>query len=235
MQLLPSLLFGTSASLDALLVSISCGLRRVHIQILQNLIISLVSLLGTCLSVCLGIRLLSFLPVSFSGCIGSIILILLGLYYVIKRFFIHHTDQSDVKRTGVDTDTAETAAMEASDTTAASMGTSDVNTAAMEAASTNTTRTNVSNFPDGGRNLSAWETFILSLTLSVNNIGIGLSASMAGLAPLPAAAMTFACSVLFLLCGNHLGRSRFLHLIGNWADPISGLLLIGLGAIQLTL
>lgn len=69
----------------------------------------------------------------------------------------------------------------------------------------------------------------------MNNIGIGLSASMAGLPLLPAAVTTLIFSVLFLLCGNQLGQSRFLRLIGNAADPISGLLLIGLGIIQLAL
>ena len=49
-----SLLFGISASLDALLVGISYGLRNVRIRLWQNLSISLVTLLGTCLSVGLG-------------------------------------------------------------------------------------------------------------------------------------------------------------------------------------
>ena len=51
MQLFPSLLFGISASLDALLVGISYGLRKVRIRLWQNLVISLVTLSGTCLSV----------------------------------------------------------------------------------------------------------------------------------------------------------------------------------------
>lgn len=46
MQLLPSLLFGISASLDSLLVGIGFGLRRVRIRIWQNLVISLVTLLA---------------------------------------------------------------------------------------------------------------------------------------------------------------------------------------------
>ena len=69
----------------------------------------------------------------------------------------------------------------------------------------------------------------------MNNIGIGLSASMAGLPFLPAAAATFLCSVLLLLMGNRLGRSRMLGLIGHLADPISGGLLIGLALLQIFL
>ena len=45
-----SLLFGISASLDALLVGVSYGIRGIRIRLWQNLAISLVTLLGTCLS-----------------------------------------------------------------------------------------------------------------------------------------------------------------------------------------
>lgn len=212
MQLIPSLLFGISASLDALLVGISYGLRKIRIRALQNLSISLVSLLGTCLSACLGNRLLPFLPPVLAGCTGSIILMLLGVYYIIKWIFsllINRRIQSVP-------DTQTTAGVQAADSTQAP---------AKEKSS----------LEISAKSLSPWETLILSLTLSVNNIGIGLSASMAGLPLLPAAAMTFGCSALFLLGGNRLGQSRFLCLIGNAADPISGVLLIGLGILQLTI
>lgn len=205
MQLIPSLLFGISASLDALLVGISYGLRKIRINALQNLAISLVSLLGTWLSASLGSHLLPFLPPVLAGCTGSVILMLLGTYYIAKWIFallINRRMQSMADRQTI-------AEIQATDKTLT---------------------------PEAPQSsLSPWETLILSLTLSVNNIGIGLSASMAGLPLLPAAAMTFGCSALFLLCGNRLGQSRFLCLIGNAADPISGLLLIGLGLLQLTI
>lgn len=204
MQFFPSLLFGISASLDALLVGISYGLRGVRIKSLQNLFISLVSLLGTCLSVCLGSRLLLILPASLADRTGSIILMLLGTYYIAKWTFGVLTCRK-----------AHPAEIPHS---------ADVNQ------SVNTEITSAEKPP---LILTAAETLILSLTLSVNNIGIGLSASMAGLFLLPAAVMTFLCSALFLFSGNRLGQSRLLRLIGYAADPLSGLLLIGLGIIQL--
>lgn len=83
-MLMASLLFGISASLDALLVGISFGLRGVRIRLWQNLTISLVTLLGTCLSVGLGHRLAALLPEAVGAYAGSLILILLGLYYIAK-------------------------------------------------------------------------------------------------------------------------------------------------------
>lgn len=191
MQLLPSLLFGISASLDALIVGISFGLRRVRIPIWQNLIISLVTLLGTCLSAALGNRLLPLLPSFLAGCLGSLILVLFGIYYITKWVLANLRNSRTVNK-------------ESPELTEAS----------------------------ANAGLSPWEICFLSLTLSVNNIGIGLSASMAGLRMLPAAIATFGCSVLFLLAGNRMGRSRLLQFIGCSADPISGLLLIGLGVLQ---
>lgn len=76
------------------------------------------------------------------------------------------------------------------------------------------------------------EVFALSLTLSLNNLSAGLSASLAGLTLVPAAVSTLACSVLFLFAGNRLGRSPVLQLAGKCADPLSGGLLIGLGIMQ---
>lgn len=199
MQFFPSLLFGISASLDALLVGIGYGLRKVRISAAQNLFISLMSLLGTCLSACAGSRLTSLMPSAFArsvppGCIGSVILMLLGVYYIAKWLWL--TQKNRRQQTEKENILVSTSAE--------------------------------------SPGISPWQTFILSLSLSANNIGIGLSASMAGLPLLPAAVMTFLCSALFLLWGNRLGGSRLLRLTGSAADPISGLLLIGLGIIQLT-
>lgn len=83
-MLIASLLFGISASLDALFVGISYGLRKVRIRFWQNLAISLVTLLGTCLSMGLGQEVAAFMPEIVRRCAGSFILILLGLYYIVK-------------------------------------------------------------------------------------------------------------------------------------------------------
>lgn len=194
MQFIPSLLFGISSSLDALLVGISLGLRRVRIRLWQNLIISLITLLGTCLSVGLGGRLAALLPGSIALGAGSAVLILLGAYYIAKWAY------SALRRR------------------------------------------KAGNAPDEITQASRAETppslrlagvFLLSFTLSVNNMGMGLAASIAGLPLLPAAAATVLCSILFLLVGNRLGKSRIFDFMESCSDPLSGILLIGLGILQL--
>ena len=174
MQLVPSLLFGISASLDALLVGVSYGLRGVRIRLLQNLFISLVALLGTCLSVGLGGLLTPLLPPLVCSCAGSLILMLLGIYYIAKWTLTVLQDR--------DTDHF-----------------SDSQGPALISA-------------DRTLCLTAAEVLFLSITLSANNLGIGLSASIAGLTLIPAATATCICSILFLYLGNRLGRSRDLRL-----------------------
>lgn len=198
MQLVPSLLFGVSASLDSLLVGVSYGMRGVRIRLSQNLFISLITLLGTCLSIGLGDALRPLLPPLIGSYAGSMILMGLGIYYMTKWALaaLRHRTPDHLSKPG---EPALTSA-------------------------------------EGyHRALTFTEVCILSLSLSANNLGIGLSASMAGLTLAPAAIATTTCSVLFLLTGSLLGRSRLLRLIGGLADPISGLLLVGLSLIQLFL
>lgn len=194
-----SLLFGISASLDALIVGIGYGIRRIRIRLWQNLTISLITLLGTCLSVGLGHRLLSLLPEPVGSYIGSVILILLGLYYIIKwaaAALLHrHTDKASQDDAGPEMASASVEKL----------------------------------FPQ----LKLTEVLALSLTLSLNNLSAGLSASLGGLTLIPAAVSTFVCSVLFLFAGNRLGRNPVLQMAGKGAEPLSGILLIGLGAVQL--
>lgn len=199
-----SLLFGISASLDALLVGIGYGIRGTRIRLWQNLVISLITLLGTCLSVGLGHRLTGLLPELVGRYAGSLILILMGVYYIVRWI------TAVWRRPG----THE--AHEAS----AENPRREISSASVSSA-----------FPC----LKLTEVFALSLTLSLNNLSAGLSASLAGLTLVPAGISTLTCSVLFLFAGNRLGRNPVLQLAGKGADPISGGLLIGLGIVQLFL
>lgn len=187
MQIIPSLLFGISASLDALLIGISYGIRSIRIYLWQNLIISGITLAGTCLSVGFGGWLAPRLPFMLSRYAGSMVLMLLGIWYVVKwmvKMLAHTREMTQAAVAGP--------------------------------------------VP----RLSFPEVLGLGVSLSLNNIGIGLSASIAGLALIPAAIATLACSFLFLFAGNRLGRSRLLQFFGAAADPVSGILLILLALLQ---
>ncbi len=194
MQLFSSLLFGISSSLDALLVGISLGMRKVQFRFWQNLSISLITLFGTCLSVGLGGKLTPLLPGKIANYTGSLVLMLLGLYYIAKwlfRLLPRHR-------------------REVSGTEAVRLPNTDNDPAS----------------------LCIPEILILGFTLSLNNMGMGLASSIAGLSLLPAAIATALCSILFLYGGNRLGKSRLFLFMGKLADPLSGILLILLSLVQ---
>lgn len=193
MSILPSLLFGISASLDALLVGTALGLQKVPLPARHNLLISTVTLIGTVISISLGNLLLPLFPAGIGTRIGSSVLILFGLYYVGKWLFLkwhcrfsHNSNLCQEKKKFAE-----------------------------------------------HRELSLTQTLALGCALSMNNIGIGFSASITGLPFLPASVSTFFCSFGFLSLGSRLGRSALLQQAGEYTDPISGLLLILLGLCQL--
>lgn len=247
-----ALLFGVSASLDALLVGISYGIRRVRIRLWQNLAISLVTLLGTCLSVGLGQRLAAVLPSMIGKYAGSLVLIMLGLYYIAKWIKAHwqgiHAravpnalQKAGVGHSGKTTpDQAPVASPRAvpqPDRTCPPETPPCGKPASLpkKAASQEAGLREQPRSPEPVPFLKLTEVLALSLTLSVNNLSAGFSASLAGLPMAPAAASTLICSVLFLFSGNRLGRSRWLQVAGCAAEPLSGLLLMGLGILQLLL
>ena len=195
MRFVPSLLFGISSSLDALLVGISLGLRRVCVRLWQNLFISLVTVLGTCLCIGFGELLAPLLPPVIASCVGSLILIGSGIYYIV-RWLPNARRKSgkqpipQIKKEPEDAD-------------------------------------------EVAPPLRAGELIALSLSLSANNMGMGLAASLGELSLRYTAFATALFSVALLFIGNQLGKSRFLLFIGSLADPLSGALLIGLGILQL--
>lgn len=191
MRFVPSLLFGISSSLDALLVGISLGLRRVRVRLWQNLFISLVTVLGTCLCIGFGELLAPLLPPVIASCVGSLILIGSGIYYIVR--WLPNVRRKTIPQIKKEPENAD------------------------EIAPT----------------LRAGELIALSLSLSANNMGIGLAASLGELSLRYTAFATALFSVALLFIGNQLGKSRFLLFIGSLADPLSGALLIGLGILQL--
>ena len=88
---------------------------------------------------------------------------------------------------------------------------------------------------------SRWDFLLIAIVCAVgfglafNNIGTGIAASAAGVKILQAAVCTFLFSILFLILGVYLGDRIFGRVLGKYAPLISGILLIALGIIELTL
>ena len=73
----------------------------------------------------------------------------------------------------------------------------------------------------------------LAAALAVNNSGMGVAAGVAGLAPLPVALVNLAITLLALWTGLAMGRRAEGTWLGRYGMPLSGLLLVLLGAVEL--
>lgn len=197
MSFISSLLFGFSASIDAFIVGMTYGVKKMHISSCKNLIISTITLAGTVLSILTGSRIAPFLPERAAKAAGSMILILLGIYYIVKFIIIY----AKKRQTGK------------------SVSANAISSAA------------ASGHPGTGL-LTGREAAALGLALSVNNIGIGLGASISGIRLASTAAVTFFLSIILLALGNRLGKLHFLQFAGRFADPLAGLILIALGLYE---
>lgn len=205
MSLLSSLLFGLVASLDAFLVGITYGIRKIHIPLRYNLLISLITLAGTLFSIQCGQYLLPLFPVSAAEISGSCILLFLGLFYLIKGIRSLLAKAPD---------------------TGQSFSASAGNFAAPHSQPENKVSSQT-------LSLTFSQACILGITLSLNNMGIGLGASMSRLPFLPVLITTLLFSLLFLFAGNRLGNSPLLQLSQKASDFLSGILLLLLGLFPL--
>lgn len=186
LHLISSLLFGISVNIDTFILAMSYGIKKIHISAAVNLIISSITFLGTIASIGLGIRIAGLIPPGFSDILGSLVLIVLGAYYLLKFFLSRKSSQSgdDLKSTS-------------------------------------------------RCSISIKEAVLLSLALTINNAGMGIGASISGMKMIPTSVVTLVCCIAFLHIGNRVGESWISAVISRVADPLSGFIIIVLGAIEL--
>lgn len=188
MHLISALLFSISANIDAFVVGLSYGIKKQRIPWLTNLLISLITFIGTLFSLWIGLRAATFIPPTASRVAGSTLLILLGLYYCFKYLleWLHRKDKE-----------------------------SDSISAQSESV------------------LTGKEAALLGLTLTVNNAGMGIGASFAGINFLMTSFLTLFICGFFLITGNRIGRRWAPASLARQADLISGIIIVVLGIYEL--
>ncbi|WP_164914329.1 manganese efflux pump [Aminipila luticellarii] len=74
---------------------------------------------------------------------------------------------------------------------------------------------------------------LLALALSVNNVGLGIGASITGLNITMTCFTSFIFSFMFIYLGNTAGKGRIASLIGKYAEPASGMIILLLGCLEI--
>ncbi|MGI6069677.1 MAG: manganese efflux pump [Blautia sp.] len=77
------------------------------------------------------------------------------------------------------------------------------------------------------------EAMLLGLALTVNNMGLGIGASITGLTVAPTAGCSFLFSLLFFYAGNRAGHTKLSAFAGRAAEPLANFLMIALGLYEI--
>lgn len=81
-SLLSAFLFSLTSNLDNVVIGIAYGIKKIKIRISSNLLIALITTLGTLLSMTAGKLIAGFMPLYMSNVIGAFIIIVLGFYFL---------------------------------------------------------------------------------------------------------------------------------------------------------
>jgi len=197
MHVISSLLFSISANIDNFTVAIAYGLKKIRIGILSNLLIALVSGIGTFLSMSIGLFINKFLPSNISNIVGSLILIIIGLWFILDYYRKRKTDTFALKNNYeilINTKIAGN---------------------------------------DNLKYIDIKESIILAFGLTINNLGLGIGASITGLNIYFTTLLTIIFSLLSILLGFTIGNTYLAKAFGNYAPLVSGILIVFLGIYEI--
>ena len=177
MKILSPLIFALCSTMDCFTAGLWLGLRRTRVPPGANLLVAVLTLLGTVLAMGSGQQLTPYLSAQAAALAGGGIILAFGVWGL------------------------------------------------LHSAGPATAPEPAENAPT----VCGAQALLLGSALSLNNLGLGVGASITGLAMVPAALCCFAASLAFLWGGNRLGCSHLAAASGSRAERAANLLLILLG------
>lgn len=196
MHFLTVVIFVVSSNLDNLVIGLSYGLKGISIRAGSNLLIGLITFLGTVLSMIFGRSLLLLIPLESATALGRCLILLIGVYFLVSYFVKLHSGGSEA-------------------------GWPQENPEKFDR--------------DHSKSIEVKEAAALGLALTINNMGLGIGASIMGLSVAATSIGSCLCSLLCLYLGNKAGRGWLSRVVGKYAEPISGILIILMGLCELLL
>jgi len=200
------ILFALSSNIDCFAVGMAYGIKDIHISYRNTLLVSFITFIGTVLSMAFGKSLLYLIPIKIASLLGGSLIICMGLYYFLT-FLWHHI--KDIRQKNLE---------ESNDTI-------DITLNIAEKKAIQKKKQQAI--------LNQKELIVLGVALSINNMGLGVGASITGLNLLLTSFASFLCSFFLLYFGNEIGNGRMAHMVGKYAEPISGLIIILLGVLEI--
>ncbi|MCD2348842.1 sporulation membrane protein YtaF [Clostridium guangxiense] len=202
MQIFSAILFVLSASTDNFVVGLCYGIKKIKINLPINLLIALISSIGTILSMELGNIIATFVPNNFTNILGGSILILIGLWAMLSEFNENKKSSKAVEKNSLSNIEDILSNPENAD-------------------------------KDTSGSIDLKESFSLSIALALNNMGLGIGASIAGLNIILTTILTFFISIITISLGLTVGNKYLSQKLGKYAAVISGIIIILLGIYEM--
>ncbi|MGV0027521.1 hypothetical protein [Phormidesmis priestleyi] len=235
-HLLSSLLLSTSSNVDNFAVAVAYGVKKLKIGIFSNLLIAIVSALGTILSLSVGNVISRYLPAPVANVLGSGVLIvigIIGIWDTLEREKKKARERNRAKKmmrslvaagihaSDYSQNYPDVAVMQASDTTL-------LDDIAYEGFLEDPAKADL----DRSGHIDVKESIAIAFGLTINNLGSGVGAGISGFNVAITTILTFACSILAILVGYFLGDRLTTKMTGSGVGILSGLLMVALGVYE---
>jgi putative Mn2+ efflux pump MntP len=234
-HLLSSLLLSLASNVDNFAVGIAYGVKRLKISLLSNLLIALISGLGTILSMSVGDVISSYLPNPVANALGSLVLVVIGLWGIWETLKI---EQKRKRRATLRSREKSRSLVAAGSYQFASEGYSGE-------AGYSQPRSGLEDFAyegfvdrpekadtDRSGHIGPKEAIALSFGLAINNLGSGVGAGISDLNVPLTTILTFVVSGLAIAIGFLLGKGFSAKMTGLWPGMVSGILIVLLGIYE---
>ncbi len=235
-HLLSSLFLSSASNVDNFAVAIAYGVKKLRIDWLSNLLIALVSALGTILSMSVGTVISRHLPPPVANLLGSGVLIAIGIMGIWdtlereRKRTRQKARRNQMSRSMVMAGSASQFAEATIGEEQASVGGDMV---AMPQLSYETYLENPEQADkDRSGHIDVKEALALAFGLTINNLASGVGAGISNLSIAFTAALTFIFSIASVISGYFLGERLSTRMTGMWAGIISGLMVVGVGIYE---
>ena len=203
MHIFSSILLAFSSSIDSLIIGIAYGVKQIRIKLIINLVISIIITLTTFLAMCLGHLICDYIPTSICNYIGSSLLIIVGLYIL--------WDYYEKKHKHTEENLVEFINSLDYDEIVELNKTADIN---------------------GSGNIEISEAITLALSLSINNLALGIGASISGISIFLTTILTFVFSIITMSIGLKLGSRYLSKIFGEYSPLFSAIIIIAMGIFE---
>ncbi len=214
MSILTAFLIALSCNLDNVGVGISYGARGIRLPFLTNLYIAVLTAAGTCLAMVLGGKAFLLISPEIGAILGGAILVVMGAWVIVQETLLRGRQSQEPPPADPGKDPTRKSLWQRLLATLDNPSLADL---------------------DYSGHIDLKEGTILGLALLLNNLPNGVAAAMIKLPVFLTTLAVGVLSVLTLSLGLGIGRHIGAHRNGKWTWVASGLILMGIGLIEIIL